>query len=329
MRAQRGQSMVEYLVVLGVTGAVLIATLTDVGNIFDSVHNNYSTQSREMMRVQLYDSHRVRYSSAAPVEDYDDGSPEPSNPDYQLPAAELPMGLFDEFGELIGRYQDGVYVNDQGEVIATCNELGVCVDNDGNAVSARPVGYNGKELPLLALYDSNGNMLGFAYFNNGHYYHPISFRGLTLDSGVVIDSRKEVKRIFYGTAQDEVGYESEGRIYSRAQAFQQPNIISASQRPTAQAEQLLRLVWPTGAGPANWDPRIAPCVVMTNAQMADVRVISIAGVTTPVSTLGSSGTNALSDPSKIRHTKDASGDCRAAQTATYGPNGVWLLSSNE
>ena len=59
---QLGQSMTEYMVVLGVTGAALLAATGDVTTLFDNVKRSYSTQSSEMNKVQHYDGYKVRFN---------------------------------------------------------------------------------------------------------------------------------------------------------------------------------------------------------------------------------------------------------------------------
>lgn len=318
---QRGQAMTEYLVVLGVTGAVMVATMTDVGSIFDAVDNNYATQSREMNRVQLYGSHRVRYSDVVPGEDYDDGSTEGGQPDIDLPEANLPTGIFDDLGNLIGTQLGDKYVDENNNVVATCDITGVCVDNDGNPVSATPIDDRGNALTLQALYDAQGNLLGFAYYKGGGYYHPSSYQPMTLPSGVTVDKREPTNTLYIGDSKQAAGFETRGRIYALTSVYTQTSIGTGG--PNANAEQLLSIAYTTP--PAGWE-NISPCVVMTNAQMADIDVISVGGVSTPVATLGNSGKQALSDPASLRYVKTTASACNAAKQATLYPGGRWVVS---
>ncbi|CDZ95494.1 hypothetical protein [Pseudomonas saudiphocaensis] len=318
---QLGQSMTEYLVVLGVTGAVLVATLTDVENIFDAVHDNYATQSREMNRVQLYDSHRVRYSEVVPGEDYDDGSTEGSQPDIELPVASLPTGIFDELGNLIGIQDGDRYVDKNGETVATCDLTGLCVDGNGNPVSATPIDAGGNALTLQALYDAQGNLLGFAYYHNGGYYHPGSYRPMTLPSGVTVDKREPSNTLYVGDSKQPAGFESRGKIYGLASVYAQTDLRAGGLN--ASAEQLLSVAYATP--PAGWE-NLSPCVVMSNAQMADIEIISVGSLSTPVATLGNSGKRALADPASLRHVKTTASACNAAKQATLYPGGHWVVS---
>src|SRR5690606_34922335 len=82
---QLGQSMTEYMVVLGVTGAALLAATTDVSNLFDNVQRGYRTQSSEMNKVQQYDRYKVSFNANEPGDgDYDDGDTPPAD-DTELP----------------------------------------------------------------------------------------------------------------------------------------------------------------------------------------------------------------------------------------------------
>lgn len=317
---QNGQSMTEYLVVLGVTGAVMVATMADVGSIFDSVQHNYATQSREMNRVQLYDSHRVRFNDVVPGEDYDDGSTDAGTPDLDLPAASLPTGIFDELGNLIAIQDGDRYVDKDGETVATCDLTGLCVDNDGKPVSVTPIDDRGNALTLQALYDANGNLLGFAYYMNGGYYHPGSYRPLTLPAGVTVDKREPTNTVYVGDGKQAAGFESRGRIYGLASVYAQTTLgtgISAS------AEQLLSVAYATP--PAGWE-NISPCVVLSNAQMADIDIITLAGFSTPVATLGASGKQALAEPASLRNVRTTAAACNAAKQATLYPGGHWVIS---
>ena len=67
MKPQRGQSMTEYLVVLGVTGAALLLAGNDVERLFDNVRSSYKSYSSEMNKVQLYNNEAVRFLDPSPM----------------------------------------------------------------------------------------------------------------------------------------------------------------------------------------------------------------------------------------------------------------------
>jgi hypothetical protein len=318
---QNGQSMTEYLVVLGVTGAVMVATMADVESIFEAMQDNYATQSREMNRVQLYDSHRVRFNEVVPGEDYDDGSTEPGEPDIELPAASLPTGIFDELGNLIGIQDGDRYVDKNGETIATCDMTGLCVDNNGNPVSVTPIDSRDNALTLQALYDAGGNLLGFAYYMNGGYYHPGSYRPLTLPAGVTVDKREPTNTLYVGDGKQAAGFETRGKIFGLASVYAQTTLGAGG--ISASAEQLLSVAYTTP--PTGWEG-ISPCVVMSNAQMADIDIIAVGGFSTPVATLGTSGKQALADPASLRNVRTTAAACNAAKQATLYPGGHWVVS---
>jgi hypothetical protein len=180
---QMGQSMTEYLVVLGVTGAALLASTTDVTNLFDNVQRGYRTQSSEMNKVQLYNNTKVRFNETeSEEEDYDDGDT-PTPDDTELPDvdAQLPSieWVYDEDGNQLGRMEGDMLVDEAGNVLAWCRrtESGDCVFVDekgdiiyGGASSTRQwVDENGNELPLMAL-TSGGAVHGFAYLYKNKYY---------------------------------------------------------------------------------------------------------------------------------------------------------------
>ena len=89
MKPQRGQSMTEYLVVLGVTGAALLLAGNDVERLFDNVRSSYKCYSSEMNKVQLYNNEAVRFLDPSPDDGFDDGQPESPPPTEPQPQFEL------------------------------------------------------------------------------------------------------------------------------------------------------------------------------------------------------------------------------------------------
>lgn len=315
---QRGQSMTEYLVVLGVTGTVLVATMADVSNIFDNVQDGYAAQSREVNRIQLYDSQRVRYSETTPGEDFDDGSIDPTQPELELPEPNLDTALFDNLGNLIGTRDGDKFVDEHGKTVATCDLNGLCVDTEGNSVTPSPIGKDGKALALHALYDEQGNMLGFAYYTGGGYYHPTSYRSISPPGRVTAEL---ANAIYVGTGKQPAGYESRGKIYGLGGLYiAEPAVGSVNPN----AEQLLTVNYTTP--PSGWE-NLSPCVVMSNAQMADLNSITLGGASVPVSTLGDSGKQALQKPETLRYVKTTAAACNSSKQVTLYPGNHWVVSN--
>lgn len=191
---QAGQSMTEYLVVLGVTGMALIAAADDVTHIFDSVSKNYSTQSQEMNKVQVYDSPLSAFSPPPSTEPGvpEEGNDEDSSLPPPLPTPDVPVlpsleRVYDSSGKYLGQIKNDQLVGDDGVVIATCrrNLDGTCkfVTADGKPIfpdSTTDVEYvddDGKALPVVAYMNRTGQVAGFAYSYNGKLYSTQS--GLT------------------------------------------------------------------------------------------------------------------------------------------------------
>ena len=311
--------MVEYLVVLGVTTLVIVATMTDVGAIFDRIKSNYSEQSRQMNRVQLYDSYRTRFSEVAPGAGTDIDDPTGDAPVPPIPGPPLELAMLDDMGNQIGRLVGDKYVDEAGQVVATCDEYGVCTDNDGNQVQPTPVDSRGKPLPLQAVYDSAGNLLGFAYYTNGTYYHPFSYQAMTVPSNVTLAPREEANVLYVGSSKSPAGYETRGRIFTTTTVMVQSGLTG---NLLATDEQLVSVEFATP--PAGWN--ISQCVVLTNAQVADVSTITIGGIGTPVAVLGASGKDALEKPEALRYAKVSSADCRASKQVTPYPSGHWVIT---
>lgn len=268
---QLGQSMTEYLVVLGVTGAALLAVTTDVTRIFDTVKDGYAAQSREMNKVQLYNSQKVRFNDNPPSdEDFDDGDTPPPydeelpDPGDQLPSVEI---VYDQHGNQIGRMDGDMLVDEAGNILAWCqrNDAGDCtfVDANGNEVfpgagSQRHwVDENGNPLPMMAIL-SGSRVVGFAYFYKGRYYS--AYDRKLLDPQPTGVSHKPMRTVvdLGDSGPEVVGYELNGRIYALKQTLV-ANPTFDSEQSTEKAE--LVSVYFAAPPSAKWNG-YKPCLLM-------------------------------------------------------------------
>lgn len=269
---QLGQSMTEYIVVLGVTGAALLAATGDVTRLFDNVHSSYSTQSSEMNKVQRYNSTKVRFNENDSEEgDYDDGeTPDPDDTelpdvDAQIPSIEW---VYDQSGDLLGKMEGDSLVNEKGEIIAWCqrSNTGDCVfvDGEGNIIyggassNRQWVDENGNELPLMAM-TSGGRVYGFAYLYKNKFYsandrklidpQPTGFTTAPMRRVVALDDN--------GVPQTS-SYELNGRIYSFKSTLAPPTNLG--NEVTSESHELVTVKFispPT----AKWSNH-SPCLVM-------------------------------------------------------------------
>lgn len=225
---QLGQSMTEYLVVLGVTGAALLAATTDVTTLFDNVKRGYSTQSSEMNKVQQYDRYKVSFNANADEdEDFDDGDTPPADDtelpdaDAQLPTIEM---IYDANGKLLGQMNGDMLVDAAGNILAWCQrtETGDCVfvDENGNIIYGGASGTrlwvdeDGKELPLMAL-TSGGKIYGFAYLYKNKYYSASTRELLSPQpTGMTAKPMRRVVELDSKGVPQTAGYELGGKLYS-------------------------------------------------------------------------------------------------------------------
>jgi hypothetical protein len=272
MRKQLGQSMTEYLVVVGVTGAGLLAATTDVSKLFDNVHRSYSTQSSEMNKVQIYSNPKLQENEVVREDDDgDDGDEIPDTP-VPVPEQEYPPyveSVFDEFGNLIGHVKDGYLVDASGEQVATCmrSASGQCsfVDANGNSVfngattNTEWVDDDGKPLVLQALTNSAGQVMGFAYLYNGQYHDASSRKRLDPQpSGLTAVQTRPV-----------ISYDENGKAFSSGHAingliYSESSILSPAGKDFSTAMvasgELVGVVYQT-APSATWS-QYKPCLVV-------------------------------------------------------------------
>ena len=339
---QLGQGMTEYMVVLGVTGAVLLATTTDVTTLFDNVHNGYRTQSSEMNKVQLYNSYKVRFNENEPDDkDFDDGEevppydePQPDVED-QLPSIEW---VYDANGRLLGQMQGDTLIDEAGNIIAWCqrSETGECVftDADGNVIlggsssSRQWVDEDGNELPLMALV-RNGRVMGFAYQFNGRFYSSSDRKLLDPQpAGMTARPMRRVVDLDEKGVPQTAGYELDGRMYSIAETLEtEPTFDDAID---SEAKELVTVIFDTPPT-SNWQG-YAPCLVMPSGWTGkeDVGVDGVLGgawekkFNDPTLRLGDDGTGGFINGA-------SSSDCNGSHTVTYTPGvdgapSTWVLT---
>jgi hypothetical protein len=268
---QLGQSMTEYMVVLGVTGVALLAATTDVTQLFDNVHNNYRTQSSEMNKVQRYNNTKVRFNENDSEEgDYDDGeTPDPDDTelpdvDAQIPSIEW---VYDQSGNLLGKMDGDTLVDDNGNIIAWCerSNTGDCVfvDGQGNIIyggassNRQWVDENGKELPLMAM-TSGGKVYGFAYLYKNKFYsandrklidpQPTGFTTAPMRRVVELDANKVPQTS---------SYELNGRLYSLGHTLKKPDFTN---EVSSENRELVTVVFVNPPN-SNWANH-SPCLVM-------------------------------------------------------------------
>ncbi|TBV09022.1 hypothetical protein DNK34_03580 [Pseudomonas dryadis] len=265
--------MTEYLVVLGVTGAALLAASSDVSLLYDNVRGSYANQSSEMNKVQRYDNQAFRYSEAdRPIEN-DEGDPEDpvveETPEQQYPP--FVEEVYDANGNPIGVIKDGYLLDEQGNQVAICqrDNTGGCIflDSQGNVIDllngaslvTRWVDDQGNELVLQAL-TSGGQVMGFAYLYNGKYYNATTLKLLNPQpTGLAaVNTRKVLTYDSDGKAFMS-GYEANGLIYSAS------DVLSAEgshyDRAMSISGELLTVDFATQQPDAAWQ-RFKPCLVL-------------------------------------------------------------------
>lgn len=233
MKSQRGQSMTEYLVVLGVTGAALMLAGNDVERLFDNVRSSYKTYSSEMNKVQLYNNETVRILDPSPEPPFDDGQPVPPPPEPESPANDR-LGeqndVYDVDGLLLGRLLDNQLIDASGNVIATyvLDAQGhiSLVDANGQvlypgfSISQVFVDSNGKPLVLQALANANGEVLGFAYLDRDKYYNAFTGKALVKQpEGLTPIATRDVLTYGANGKTFVAAYEAAGLVYARGDAL--------------------------------------------------------------------------------------------------------------
>lgn len=336
---QLGQSMTEYLVVLGVTGAALLATTTDVTRIFDNVDRSYSTQATEMNKVQLYKSHKVRFNTNDPVSNPDGGGTQPPPAAGEpLPAPAIPTIelVYDDQGNLLGKMKDGYLVNESGQPLAFCKRAisGECVfiDADGNIVfpgagtDTRLVDDQGNDLPLMALV-SGDRVYGFVYVYRDQFYSAADRTLLPQQppAGFTAKPMRQVLELDENGVPHATGYELDGQLYSmsatvRPPAFNQP--LEADRNA-----ELVNVVF-NGDPPGTWQG-YKPCLVLPGDWRSGV--VDFEGL--PTNELTGMWQAKFNDPS-LRLTSGgvggfinaSAGECGGASTVTRDPTtGTWSL----
>jgi hypothetical protein len=239
MRRQQGQSMAEYLVVLGVSGS-LIAALTllpcDEANsskgciptILDALHNNYQSYSASLSGVQDYGAVALAEppSSTPPADDddsddADQGDQTGDTPDSATETLQV-QEILDSSGNVIGTLQDGRVIDANGNDIgayvfdASTGVQTVVIDGQTVVVSLNTliIGSDGKTAVLKAFVNAQGQVVGFGYFESGGYYDSTSASKVSVPSGTQAVAIRPVKtRDDQGNDQD-YGYEAGGYFYS-------------------------------------------------------------------------------------------------------------------
>ena len=233
MKSQRGQSMTEYLVVLGVTGAALMLAGNDVERLFDNVRGSYKNYSSEMNKVQLYNNETVRILEPSPEPPFDDGKPVPPPPEPELPVGDALAALYDVYdanGISLGRLVNNELIDASGNVIATyvLDALGhiSLVDANGQvlypgfSISQVFVDSNGKPLVLQALANANGEVLGFAYLDRDKYYNAFTGKALVKQpEGLTPIATRDVLTYDADGKTFVAAYEAAGLVYARGDAL--------------------------------------------------------------------------------------------------------------
>lgn len=295
MKAQRGQSMTEYLVVLGVTGAALMLAGNDVERLFDNVRSSYKSYSSEMNKVQLYNNEAVRIHPPSPEDTFDDGQPElPAPTEPEQPANDALTTLtevYDANGLSLGRLVNNQLVDANGYVLATYNldALGnsSLVDADGKILypgfsfNAVFTDSNGKPLVLQALANGSGEVVGFAYLDRNKYYNAVTGKALLKQpAGLTPIATRDVLMYAPDDNTFVAGYEAAGLVYAKSDA-----LISTSGTFTSASEIIGELVslYLTPATQAAWSDH-SLCIVRSYGWAAvQVSPLPAAGASVAIS----------------------------------------------
>lgn len=324
MRKQLGQSMTEYLVVLGVTGAGLLAATSDVSTLFANVQQSYQTQSSEMNKVQIYNNPKLQIVETEREEgDGDDGEEVPNTP-ANNPEADYPPVLesvYDQSGNFIGYIKDGMLVDNDGKELATCvrDFSGQCTfagaDGeplyDGAVTDAQWVDDDGKPLPLLAL-SRGGAVVGFAYLYKDKYHDAQTRKRLSPQPTNL--SAVQTRRVssYDGDGKPfSSGYEASGLIYSDSTVLS-GNTQDFSSEKKIEGE-LVTVEFADPTRPANNPKKYKTCVVAKNNWSTGTTV----GDTVP----GLLGNPLFTNPSSFIDTTSAG--CNGRQTVRLETDGSW------
>ncbi|KRW61326.1 hypothetical protein [Pseudomonas sp. TTU2014-080ASC] len=330
MKKQLGQSMTEYLVVLGVTGAALLAATTDVTELFGNVQDSYRIQSSEMNKVQIYGS--PKFQTGTPTRDEGDGDDGDDTPEVPVnnPVADYPpviTTVFDSTGQAVGTLdRNDKLVDENGKEIAWCRrktegpDVGQCefVDLETNEVIP---GYTtgsewaddqGNPLQLHAL-SRNGAVVGFAYFYNDNYYDAVSRKRLdpqpTNLTGVatrpVISLDENGKPFISGREASGYIY-SEGSVQESTQDFSQTKKIEG---------ELVTLEYENPQLPISEPNKYKPCVVTKNNWST--------GTTSGMLNTFGFGDQLFLNPSS--YVDSSSADCNGGKTVRRLANGDWQI----
>ncbi len=318
--------MTEYLVVLGVTGAGLLAATSDVSALFANVQQSYQTQSSEMNKVQIYNNPKLQIIETEREEgDGDDGEDVPNTPPNN-PEADFPPVLesvYDQSGNFIGYVKDGVLVDNNGKDLATCvrDFSGQCTfvgaDGkpiyDGAVTDAQWVDDDGKPLPLLAL-SRGGAVVGFAYLYKDKYHDASTRKRLSPQPSNL--SAVQTRRVSSYDADGKPfssGYEANGLIYSESTVLS-GNTQDFSTEKKIEGE-LVTVEFVDPSLPTNDPKKYKPCVVAKHNWSTSTS----AGSNVP----GLWGDPLFSNPSSYIDTTSAG--CNGRHTVRLETDGSWTL----
>jgi hypothetical protein len=324
MLKQLGQSMTEYLVVLGVTGAGLLAASGDVNRLFNNVRNNYASQSSEMNKVQLYANPQLQAHPPRPPEHEEPPAPPQPNPPGAGPAVEYPPALrevYDAQGNYLGYLnQEDMLVDANNQEVARCeaNYSGQCVFRNeqgqiilnGASTDTTWVDDDGKPLPLVAL-SRNGAVVGFAYLYRNQY-HDLKSRKLLSPQPSNLSASVTRRVISYDASGKTFfsGYEAGALIYSEStvlsgdsQSFSAAKAISGELVSVSYADLNLALAEPK---------RYPPCVVVKHDWSLNLTAAA----------LSSTGDSLFTNPSS--YIDSSAGACNGLHSVQRNTDGSWI-----
>ena len=279
MRKQLGQSMTEYLVVLGVTGAALLAATTDVTNLFSNVQDSYRTQSSEMNKVQIYGSPKFQTNPITREEGDGDDGDTPQDVPVNNPTRDYPPVIsmvFDSTGKEVGTLNENNEVVDQaGNVVGTCKritegpKIGQCefVDPDtgqpidGWTIDSQWVDDQGNPLQLHAL--SRGQeVVGFAYFYNNNFYDSVTRKRLDPQPTNLSSVQTRPVTTLDGSGKPFIsGREANGYIYSESSVQLNTQDFSTAKKIEG---ELVTVTFEDPQLPLSDPKKYKPCVVTEN-----------------------------------------------------------------
>lgn len=282
MRTQRGQSMAEYLVVLGVGGSI-IAGLTllpcdqahsDKGcipTLLDALHNNYQAYSAALSDVQDYGHLAVAAppdaAGGAQDDDQDDvdlGTAPPVDVGDEIATLQVQQ-LLDANGNVIGTVKKGRVYDANGKDIGEYNfdsATGIqtaIIDGKTTVVDLNTVivGSDGSPAILKAFVNSSGQVVGFGYYESSSYFDAASASKTKVPTGTVAAPIRKVKIHGNNGLDSDFGYESGGYIYSLVTVLDPKNDYSVPLIADGELVEM-RLSEPSTA--SNWNA-YSSCVV--------------------------------------------------------------------